>query len=265
MSADGLCDRHRKARMAEADRARDPTVRRLYDHRWRKVARAYLDANPVCVCEVCVQLDRTLPSQVVDHIVPHRGDVSLFWSQANWQAMSKACHDRKTAIEDGGFGAWRRESLSRPFWMPRPNADVVLVLGPPGSGKSTLIREAMQAGDQVVDVNGIAAQLSGQPEHGWDRARWLVPVLRERNRRIAALEHSAAGRTWIAMSPSKPADERWWIDRLKPKRIERLATDRATCEGRIQARGGDINGAMRAIATWFENRKIEAETEAARG
>jgi prophage lambdaSa04, HNH endonuclease family protein len=28
----------------------------------------------------------------------------LFWDKTNWQAMSKRCHDRKTAREDGGFG-----------------------------------------------------------------------------------------------------------------------------------------------------------------
>ncbi|AFR18473.1 HNH endonuclease [Burkholderia pseudomallei] len=45
-----------------------------------------------------------MPASVVDHIVPHRGDAHLFWDQSNWQAMSKSCHDRKTARENGGFG-----------------------------------------------------------------------------------------------------------------------------------------------------------------
>lgn len=45
-----------------------------------------------------------MPASVVDHIVPHRGDANLFWDQSNWQAMSKSCHDRKTARENGGFG-----------------------------------------------------------------------------------------------------------------------------------------------------------------
>jgi 5-methylcytosine-specific restriction protein A len=30
--------------------------------------------------------------------------MKLFWDRANWRAMSKQCHDRKTAREDGGFG-----------------------------------------------------------------------------------------------------------------------------------------------------------------
>ena len=45
-----------------------------------------------------------LPSEVVDHVIPHRGDMKLFWDPENHRAMAKRCHDRKTATEDGGFG-----------------------------------------------------------------------------------------------------------------------------------------------------------------
>jgi 5-methylcytosine-specific restriction protein A len=48
----------------------------------------------------------------VDHRVPHRrGDLALFWDRTNWCAMSKPCHDAKTAREDGGFGNATRNSL----------------------------------------------------------------------------------------------------------------------------------------------------------
>lgn len=30
---------------------------------------------------------------VVDHKVPHRGDMNLFWDKSNWQALCKQCHD----------------------------------------------------------------------------------------------------------------------------------------------------------------------------
>ncbi len=40
----------------------------------------------------------------VDHIIPHKGDMSLFWDPSNWQSLCHACHSRKTAREDGGFG-----------------------------------------------------------------------------------------------------------------------------------------------------------------
>jgi len=44
------------------------------------------------------------PADVVDHIIPHRGNQKLFWDTKNWQAMNHVCHNRKTAREDGGFG-----------------------------------------------------------------------------------------------------------------------------------------------------------------
>ncbi|WP_260427988.1 hypothetical protein [Burkholderia stagnalis] len=50
---------------------------------------------------------------MVDHRIPHRGDPALFWDQSNWCAMSKPCHDAKTAREDGGFGNQSRSAQSR--------------------------------------------------------------------------------------------------------------------------------------------------------
>jgi 5-methylcytosine-specific restriction protein A len=41
---------------------------------------------------------------VVDHIIPHNGDMVRFWDQDNWQPLCKQCHDIKTATEDGGLG-----------------------------------------------------------------------------------------------------------------------------------------------------------------
>ena len=37
------------------------------------------------------------PAAVVDHVLPHRGDWSLFWDESNWQPLCKPCHDAKTA------------------------------------------------------------------------------------------------------------------------------------------------------------------------
>ncbi len=40
----------------------------------------------------------------VDHIQPHRGDMTLFWDSSNWQPLCHRHHAQKTAREDGGFG-----------------------------------------------------------------------------------------------------------------------------------------------------------------
>lgn len=56
---------------------------------------AYRESNPLCV--ECEKAGRVTPSEVVDHIKPHKGDVVMFWDVDNWQALCKRCHDRKTA------------------------------------------------------------------------------------------------------------------------------------------------------------------------
>ena len=68
---------------------RDSAVRRGYDARWRKARRWYLRRHPLCV--LCGG-----EAGVVDHVVPHRGDMSLFWDIGNWQALCVRCHNRKT-------------------------------------------------------------------------------------------------------------------------------------------------------------------------
>jgi 5-methylcytosine-specific restriction protein A len=50
----------------------------------------------------CRAKGRIEPSTTVDHIIPHRGDQTLFWDERNWSASCKRCHDAKTARE----GRW---------------------------------------------------------------------------------------------------------------------------------------------------------------
>lgn len=56
-----------------------------------------------CVCRDCKTRPFPLYASVVDHVVPHKGDMKLFWDRNNWQSMNKKCHDKKTAHEDSSF------------------------------------------------------------------------------------------------------------------------------------------------------------------
>ncbi len=80
--------------MWSGDRLRGSAESRGYDARWRKARKAFLQKHPLCV--ECYKAGRLTPATVVDHIVPHRGNQGLFWDEGNWQALCKACHDRKT-------------------------------------------------------------------------------------------------------------------------------------------------------------------------
>lgn len=73
---------------------------RGYTYRWQKASREFLLEHPLCQCLDCDEgRKRITVATVVDHKVPHRGDMVVFWDTSNWQAMAKACHDRKTQRE----------------------------------------------------------------------------------------------------------------------------------------------------------------------
>ena len=95
------CEKHRKQIAKQYDQERGTAAQRGYDARWQKARAWYLRRNPLCV--ECQKEGRLMPATVVDHIKPHKGNYYLFWDASNWQSLCKACHDRKTAKEDGRF------------------------------------------------------------------------------------------------------------------------------------------------------------------
>lgn len=74
-----------------------PTAhQRGYGSRWQKASKCYLRSHPLCA--ECERNGRVTEATCVDHITPHRGDMTLFWDVAgNWQSLCKPCHDAKTA------------------------------------------------------------------------------------------------------------------------------------------------------------------------
>jgi 5-methylcytosine-specific restriction protein A len=92
----GYCEKHKREDSAiRYDKERGTAAQRGYNKRWQKARMSFLKRHPLCVeCEVRGLLR---PAQVVDHIIPHKGNKQLFWDRDNWQALCKACHDEKTA------------------------------------------------------------------------------------------------------------------------------------------------------------------------
>lgn len=74
----------------------------LYNNtRWRTARAAYLAEHPTCA--YCAQAGRVAAATVVDHAIPHRGDLELFWDSRNWVACCKPCHDgAKQSAEKSG-------------------------------------------------------------------------------------------------------------------------------------------------------------------
>lgn len=80
------CQRQRRAAY---ERSRVSSTQRGYDSRWRKARATFLakPENHLCKCGC----GRT--ADVVDHVIPHRGDMKLFWDTSNWQPLAARCHN----------------------------------------------------------------------------------------------------------------------------------------------------------------------------
>lgn len=80
------------------------TTERGYDGKWEKARVVYLRRHPICV--MCEAVGIFEPSTVVDHKVPHRGDMVLFWDRTNWQALCATHHNRdKQRSEQDAMGS----------------------------------------------------------------------------------------------------------------------------------------------------------------
>lgn len=81
-----VCQRERRARN---DHNRPTARQRGYDSRWQAAAKQFLIEHPFCACGCGRRSD------VVDHIIPHRGDQRLFWDRKNWQPLAATCHNSR--------------------------------------------------------------------------------------------------------------------------------------------------------------------------
>lgn len=77
---------------------RDSASKRGRGSKWQRLSSRYLREHPLCA--ECQRHGRLTAASVVDHIIPHRGNDKLMWTESNWAASCKPCHDRKTGRYD---------------------------------------------------------------------------------------------------------------------------------------------------------------------
>lgn len=99
---DARCKKHGGSKTWRKS-ARTLEHKKLYNNRyWVTQRLEHLSENPLCVD--CKKNSYDVLAQVVDHIIPHRGDEVLFWDQTNWQSLCKIHHDAKTRRENLEYG-----------------------------------------------------------------------------------------------------------------------------------------------------------------
>lgn len=93
----GYATRIEAERGRDRERASGDNLRRLYNtKRWRDLRQVILARDGWQCRQTGVLLMGPVNapnSPVIDHIIPHRGDLALFWDAGNLQAVAKAWHD----------------------------------------------------------------------------------------------------------------------------------------------------------------------------
>jgi 5-methylcytosine-specific restriction enzyme A len=84
--------------------ARPSAQARGYGGAWQKARAGFLRSHPWCV--MCTAQGRRTTASHVDHIKPHKGDQTLFWTPSNWQGLCAWHHNReKQQIERRGYSS----------------------------------------------------------------------------------------------------------------------------------------------------------------
>lgn len=96
------CPQHRR----QQEQARGSFRERGYTAKWDVAARRFRREFPLCgmrpnglapVMSKCHDEHRLTPAYQTDHVVPHRGDQTLFWDRdGNWQSLCRECGARKS-------------------------------------------------------------------------------------------------------------------------------------------------------------------------
>lgn len=82
----------------------------MYDDTWRKYALKFLEINKNCYS--CGE-----KSQVVDHLLPHKGDQKLFEQTDNHLPLCHRCHNTVTALFDRHHKKNSKLNIDKLKWL----------------------------------------------------------------------------------------------------------------------------------------------------
>ena len=255
----GRCDEHRRKERYQKDkdydRQRGTRQERGYDATHYRLKALVQAEQPLC--PHCYEAGKLTPGEELHHI---DGDA---WNRArdNVVLLCRPCHD-----------AHHERWGSNPY-RPRfdaPACTVVIVCGPPGSGKSTWAQEqAIGRDDIVIDLDVIKADATGTRIYERQDDNAKAQAIRERNSRLMQLHRKTTGFVYFIISGAKRSEREWWRDRLQAQRVVVIEVSEYECKRRIEqdSRRPELARKLHimAAANWWQRYERGAGEEVVRG
>jgi 5-methylcytosine-specific restriction protein A len=247
---------------------------------WQRLRRLKLSTQPLC--EGCAEIGITAVANTVDHVTPISEGGEAFPALDGLASYCPSCHSAKTArgTEAGAvktakprkgcdadgrpLDAWHPwgasghkanlPTLARPADLRPCLSPLTILFGPPGAGKSTYARGAMQGHDKLIDLDDIMAKLAGTPTHHAPDT-FLPRALAMRNAELARLANVRVDhRTFLIIAAPTAHERDWWRAHLRPDDHLLIMPERGTCVARLrkdETRGDRKAEHIRACYRWF--------------
>ena len=215
-----------KAQWQRREAHRGNRHERGYGTAWTKLREVILIRDKG-LCQPCAKADRISVATAVDHITPKsQGGTD---DPGNLQGICHACHAAKTALETVGDRA-----SAYPSWMPAPRIPVIVIVGPPCSGKLSQAKHMATSNDLVIDLHELVKSITSAQPSKVDRTK----ALRARNTLLASLASPNCqwSRAIVTTTAPKPELRKWWVDKMQAQLIL-MTTPKEKCRASLAALG----------------------------
>lgn len=98
---------------AEYEQRRGSARERGYGHRWDQTSAGFKRRHQLCLG--CEAVGRVTATTTTDHVVPHKGNMAIFWDASRWQP---ACDWHHSAVKQQLEGMFERGEITEAdLWL----------------------------------------------------------------------------------------------------------------------------------------------------